>query len=63
MQIPQTLCTRDAVDRGSASHSIQAQQIWNYANEEWDLYQPFIQDNVHARCESTLRGPLFQFSL
>lgn len=34
MQIPETLCTGGvAVDRDAALDSIQAQQIWNYANE------------------------------
>lgn len=65
-KFPRRCALGGAVDRGAASHSIQAQQIWNYANEEWDLYQPFVQAYAHAICESTcvtLQGPLFQFSL
>lgn len=41
-KFPRRCAFGDAVDRGAASHSIQAQQIWNYANEECDLYQPFV---------------------
>lgn len=50
-KFPRRCALGDAVDRGAASRSIQAQQIWNYANEEWDLYQPFVQAKMHAICE------------
>lgn len=45
------------LDRGAAARANHAQQIWNYAKEEWDLRRPFVQANVHATCESTLHGP------
>lgn len=51
------------LDRGAAARASHAQQIWNYANEEWDSRWPFVQANVHAVCESTLHGPRKAFHL
>lgn len=64
MQMPQTLCARGCCwIVGAAARASHAQQIWNYANEEWDPRRPFVQANVHATCDSTVHGPRKAFHL
>lgn len=64
MQMPQTLCTRGCCwIVGAAARASHAQQIWNYANEEWDPRRPFVLANVHATRDSTLHGPRKAFHL
>lgn len=65
-KFPRRCALGDVVDRGAASRSVQAQQIWNYANEEWDLYQTFVQAQMYALCvptRVTLQRLVLQFSL
>lgn len=64
MQMPQTLCARGCCwIVGAAARASHAQQIWNYANEEWDPRRPFVRANARATCDSTLHGPREAFRL
>lgn len=57
-KFPRRCALGDAVGSGvAAARASHAQQIRNYAKEEWDLRRAFVQANVHATRESTLHGP------